>query len=107
MNQEKITQDISNLQKDISLANLILGRIDVTLDKLTDVASNLSRLMAVMEIRVNNIEKKDDETQKKLQENRNDISHKNNLIHKRIDEVVKSLKEETEAKDEKVIDELI
>jgi chromosome segregation ATPase len=53
----RVEAEIVGLQKDVSSTKAVIEKLDVTIQKLTDVSSNVSRLLAVHETRLDSQEK--------------------------------------------------
>lgn len=72
MNDEllKIREEISSLKKDGEVVNLLVSRLDIALDKLTDVFTGISKIMAVHEIRLEQNEKTNESILKLSEERR-------------------------------------
>jgi hypothetical protein len=47
-----IVEDISYLKQDMAKVGLLVDRLDVTIDKLTEVSTNISQLLAVHETKI-------------------------------------------------------
>ena len=45
----KLAEDVSYLNRDMAVVNTLVGRLDTTIDKLTDISSSVSNLLAVHE----------------------------------------------------------
>ena len=68
------------MASDIEQLELIVEKLDHSIDKLTEVSANISKLLAVQEQRMNNIEKDTDR-------NQDDIRH----LYGKLDDVSKNL----------------
>lgn len=49
----KIKDDISELQKDVAKFGVLVDRLDIAIDKLTEFSNNVSKLIAVHETKLN------------------------------------------------------
>lgn len=54
---ERLSVEISSLQKDVQKIGPLVDRLDVTIDKLTNVANDVSKLLAVQDNRIGAAEK--------------------------------------------------
>lgn len=87
----KIQNDVSSLQKDITQVNTIVDKLDITIEKLTDVSSNISRLLAVHETRLENQEKAGSQLATLIEKNKEQIDAELKNIDKRITQTEKDL----------------
>ena len=68
------------MASDVEQLELIVEKLDHSIDKLTEVSANISKLLAVQEQRMNNIEKDTDQ-------NQHDIHH----IYMKMDQMSRDL----------------
>lgn len=66
----KIIDTVNDLKQDISSLNLLVGRLDVTLEKLTDVSMRVTELIAIQGNRIDNQEKISEQLQNALEQRR-------------------------------------
>jgi septation ring formation regulator EzrA len=53
---EKLSDDVSYLQKNMAVVGALVDRLDKTIDKLTDISSNVSNLLVVHEAKLSSQE---------------------------------------------------
>ena len=89
MSEQEIKVDIELLKKDVVTMSALLEKFDKTIDKMQEIASNLSRMISLQEQRLENQEKVTAEVQSVLEMRR--IEHNTNIkeVYNRIDTVNK------------------
>jgi hypothetical protein len=87
--------DIESLRKDIENVNTINGRIDMAIDKLTDVSSSIKSMLAVHEEKITRQEKIDEIIFEKLKDRADEIS-----------DVYRELKKDIELTEKRVLIEI-
>lgn len=102
----KIQNDVTSLQKDMSQINAIVDKLDITIEKLTDVSSNVSRLLAVHETRLENQEKAGSQLANLIGKNKEQIDAELKNIYERISDTKKDLRKEIDDRHEEVMSEL-
>lgn len=102
----KIQNDVVALQKDMSQINSIVDKLDVTIEKLTDVSSSVSRLLAVHETRLENQEKAGSQLAQMIEKNKVQIDTELQKIYDRISDTKKDLRKEIDDRHEEVMMEL-
>lgn len=102
----KIQNDVVGLQKDMSQINAIVDKLDITIEKLTDVSSNVSRLLAVHETRLENQEKAGSQLANLIEKNKEQIDTELQKIYDRIADTKKDLRKEIDDRHADVMAEL-
>lgn len=102
----KIQNDVVALQKDMSQVNSIVDKLDLTIEKLTDVSSNVSRLLAVHETRLENQEKAGSHLANMIEKNKEQIDTELQKIYDRLSDTKKDLRKEIDDRHEEVMTEL-
>lgn len=102
----KIQNDVIALQKDMSQINAIVDKLDLTIEKLTDVSSTVSRLLAVHETRLENQEKAGSQLANMIEKNKEQIDTELQKIYDRISDTKKDLRKEIDDRHEEVMSEL-
>ena len=102
----KIQNDVVGLQKDMSQINAIVDKLDITIEKLTDVSSNVSRLLAVHETRLENQEKAGSQLANLIEKNKEQIDAELKVIYDRIADTKKTLRTEIDDRHDEVMKEL-
>jgi DNA repair ATPase RecN len=98
--------EIELLKKDVNVVTSLLGKFDTTLDKLQEIASNLSRMVSLQEQRLENQEEITREVQSILEMRRQE--HNNNIkdIYNRINTVNKDLTDRIIDTENKILEEI-
>lgn len=106
MDEQEIKVDIELLKKDVVTMSALLEKFDTTIDKMQEIASNLSKMISLQEQRLENQEKVTSEVQSILEMRR--IEHSNNIkdIYNRINTVNKELTDKIEDTEEAILKEL-
>lgn len=109
LNHEEYVQlkrDVSILQQDMAKISVISSRIDITIEKLTEVSTSVARLLAVHENRLEQQEKIGTQLasiiEKRKDENGEDIKH----LYRRIAESEKETYEEIQKITSEIVIEL-
>lgn len=98
--------DIELLKKDVSIITTLCEKFDTTIDKMQEIASNLSRMVSLQEQKIENQEKVTKEVQSVLEMRR--IEHNNDIkeLHSRITTVNRELSDKIEESENKILKEL-
>lgn len=98
--------EIELLKKDVTTMTSLLEKFDTTIDKMQEIASNLSRMVSLQEQRLENQEKITSEVQSILEMRRQE--HNNNIkdIYNRINTVNKELTDKIEDTERTILSEL-
>ena len=106
MSDQEIKVDIELLKKDVVTMSALLEKFDTTIDKMQEIASNLSRMVSLQEQRLENQEKVTAEVQSIIEMRR--IEHNNNIkeVYNRINTVNKELTDKIEDTEKAILAEL-
>ena len=106
MSDQEIKVDIELLKKDVVTMSALLEKFDTTIDKMQEIASNLSRMVSLQEQRLENQEKITKEVQSVLEMRRQE--HNNNIkeVYNRINTVNKELTDKIETTEKAILAEL-
>lgn len=106
MSEQEIKVDIELLKKDVITMSALLEKFDTTIDKMQEIASNLSRMVSLQEQRIEIQEKTTAEMQSILEMRR--IEHNTNIkeVYNRIDTVNKDLNDKIESTEKNILAEL-
>jgi predicted RNase H-like nuclease (RuvC/YqgF family) len=98
--------EIELLKKDISILSSLFEKFDSTLDKMQEIASNLSRMVSLQEQRLESQEKETEELQSVLEMRR--VEHNNDIkeLHSRITTVNRDLSDKIEETEKTILSEL-
>ena len=98
--------DIELLKKDVSIITSLCEKFDTTIDKMQEIASNLSRMVSLQEQRIETQEKVTKEVQSVLEMRR--IEHNEDIkeLHSRITTVNRELSTKIEESENKILAEL-
>lgn len=83
-NANKLAEDISYLSRDMAVVNTLVGRLDATIDKLTDISSSVSNLLAVHETKLTSQEVISKQLSNLVEARRVETDEKIQLLHERI-----------------------
>lgn len=106
MSDQDIRVDIELLKKDVTTMSALLEKFDTTIDKMQEIASNLSKMVSLQEQRLENQERVTAEVQSILEMRR--LEHNNNIkdIYNRINTVNKELTDKIEDTEKTILSEL-
>ena len=88
----KLAEDVSYLNRDMAVVNTLVGRLDMTIDKLTDISSNVSNLLAVHETKLTSQEIISKQLSDVVEARRVETDDKFQLLHERISSGERELK---------------
>lgn len=83
-NVNKLVEDVSYLSRDMAVVNTLVGRLDTTIDKLTDISSSVSNLLAVHETKLTAQEIISKQLSDLVEARRVETDDKVQLLHERI-----------------------
>jgi septation ring formation regulator EzrA len=89
----KLAEDVSYLSRDMAVVNTLVGRLDTTIDKLTDISSSVSNLLAVHETKLSTQEIISKQLSDLVEARRVETDDKIQLLHERISSGERELKE--------------
>ena len=78
-------------EAEIEVLKVVVSKLDESLDKMTDVSNNISKILAVHEQRIDSLEKSHDNTQ-----------DESKILHKRITELFSELGEKLHAMEDRL-----
>lgn len=88
----KLAENVSSLQQDMAQVGALVDRLDVTIEKLTEVSSTVSQLLAVQGNRLEFQEKVAEKLQDLVEKRRTETENYVKDLHVKIDTVEKDLK---------------
>lgn len=103
---KKLSDTISTLQQDMAQVGTLVERLDVTIEKLTEVSTRVSELLAVQGTRLENQEKVSEQIQALIEKRRVETDTNIKDVYLRVEKVEKDLYDEIEASQEKVLKEI-
>lgn len=103
---KKLSETITTLQKDMAQVGTLVERLDVTIEKLTEVSTRVSELLAVQGTRLEAQEKMSDQIQSLIEKRRIETDTNIKDVYTRVEKVEKDLYDEIEASQEKVLKEI-
>ena len=89
----KLSEDVSYLNRDMAVVNTLVGRLDMTIDKLTDISSSVSNLLAVHETKLTSQEIISKQLSDLVEARRVETDDKIQILHERISSGERELKE--------------
>lgn len=98
--------EIELLKKDVAMITNLCAKFDVTIDKMQDIASNLSKLISLQEQRLETQERTTKDVHNTLEMRR--LEHNSDIkeIHSRITTTNRELTEKIEETEKKILEEL-
>lgn len=91
---KKLSENVASLQKDMAQVGTLVDRLDVTIEKLTEVSSTVSQLLAVQGNRLEFQEKVQERLEKMVEDRRNETDKNIKDVYIRIEKVEKDLQED-------------
>ena len=102
----KLSENVSALQKDMAQVGVLVDRLDITIEKLTEVSSTVSQLLAVQGTRLEQQEKTAIHLQDLVESRRQETDNNIKLIYNRIEKVETDIYEEMEDNKDKILKEI-
>lgn len=102
----KLSADISSLQQDMAKSIVLVDRLDVTIEKLTEVSTSVSRLLAVHENRLEHQEKIGTQLSNLIEKRKEETDEAIKLLHARISSGEKELYNEFDDQTNKIVKKL-
>jgi DNA repair ATPase RecN len=103
---KKLSDTISTLQQDMAQVGTLVDRLDVTIEKLTEVSTRVSELLAVQGTRLLNQEKVSEQIQTLIETRRVETDTNIKDVYVRVERVEKDLYNDIEASQTKVLTEI-
>lgn len=100
---KKLADNVSDLQKDMAQVGVLVDRLDVTIEKLTEVSTNVAQLLAVQGNRLEFQEKVADKLQDLVEKRRAETEEYVKTLHIKIDTVEKDLQNDITDTHDKII----
>ena len=89
----RIQDDVKELQKQAATADVLVDRLDITLDKLSEVSNQVQQMLLVHEHRFDEAEKQHETVSRQLDQRSEAIDREINHLHKRISSLETKLDE--------------
>ena len=105
-NIDNLSKEVSALRADMAQINTLVDRLDLTIEKLTEVSTNVSQLLAVQGSRLDQQERSSNQLSLLIEKRKDEVSESVETLHKRIDISEKDLKTELEKVNEKILNEI-
>jgi methyl-accepting chemotaxis protein len=102
----ELSREVSKLKTDMAQVNTLVDRLDVTIEKLTEVSTTVSQLLAVQGSRLEQQEKSATQLSLLLEKRRDEASENYEMLHKRITSSERDFKHEIEKLNDKILDEM-
>lgn len=103
---KKLSESVASLQKDMAQVGVLVDRLDITIEKLTEVSTRVSELLAVQGTRLENQEKVSENLQELIEKRRVETDTNIKDVYIRVEKVEKDLYTEIESSQNKVISEI-
>lgn len=103
---KKLAETISTLQQDMAQVGALVDRLDITIEKLTEVSTRVSELLAVQGSRLEAQEKTSEQLQELIEKRRVETDSNIKEVYIRVEKVEKDLYDEIEASQQKVLKEI-
>lgn len=100
---KKLESDVNSLQRDMAQIGVLVDRLDVTIEKLTEVSTTVARLLAVQENRLENQEKIADKVQTSLESHKAETNKMVKDLYEKIHDVEEDLLKDMDSNQDKVI----
>lgn len=102
----ELNLQFNQLKSDISQISVLVDRLDITIGKLTEVATNVSQLLAVQGNRLDQQEKASNQLSYLLEKRRDELIESTEALHKRINTVERDIETQINKLNDKILDEM-
>lgn len=99
----QLANNVNTLQQDMAQVGLLVDRLDITIEKLTEVSSSVSQLLAVQGSRLEFQEKIQEKLQDLMEKRRVETDSAINMVYKRIEKIEKDIQEDVLHTEEKIL----
>lgn len=100
---KRLSETVNTLQKDMAQVGTLVDRLDVTIEKLTEVSSTVSQLLAVQGNRLDFQEKIQERLEKVVEDRRQETDKSIKDVYVRIEKVEKDLQEDMDDSHNKIV----
>jgi len=100
---KKLNEDVHELKTDMAQVGALVDRLDVTIEKLTEVSSTVAQLLAVQGNRLEFQEKIQEKLQELVEKRRQETDDNIKAVYRRIEGVEKELQNDIENIEDKII----
>ena len=104
--EQAVRTEIELIKRDVSSLSMVIEKLDVTIDKLTDVSNGLNRMISVHEQQITRQDQADKELFQLIELRRKESSENYEVLHRKMSDQRDILEREIEKRFEKVMDEL-
>jgi len=98
---EEVRTEIELIKRDITQLNLVIGKLDLTIEKLSEVATSINRMIAVQENKIDTTERhlghNVEIIHERIEKNKNEMTTEIEKSHSLIMDEIKKLREEQQA----------
>lgn len=98
--------NISKIQQDISIVNVLVEKVEITLERLTDVSARVSEILAVQGIRLDSQEKVSIQMQELMEKRRQETETNIKEIHQKIETIRVGLDNELKRTQKRLLEEI-
>ena len=105
-NLQKLADNVSYLQQDMAKVGMLVDRLDTTINKLADISTNVSSLLAVHETKLSATEIISKQTVELVEKRRIETDDKLQTLHTRISSGEKELSEKIDTQYDEIMREL-
>ena len=81
---ESLSTEVQILKRDVDSMSALMSKLDTAIDKLSNVANSLDKVIAVHESKLNNHEETDDKLFSLIEQRRKEATEQYEVLHKRI-----------------------
>lgn len=103
---KKLAENVSALQQDMAQVGALVDRLDVTIEKLTEVSTTVSQLLAVQGNRLEFQEKVAEKLQDLVEKRRTETESYVKDLHVKIDNVEKDLKKDIDESHDSILEKI-
>lgn len=90
---ERLKDDVNRLQRQAAAADVVVERLDYTLDKIADLSTQIQQMLVVHEHRFEDAEKQHETLSRQMDQRAEAADKEMNILHKRISSLEDKLDE--------------
>lgn len=106
INVDQLNRDVYNLKSEMAQVSVLVERLDTTIEKLTEVSTSISQLLAVQGSRLDQQEKSSNQLSLLIEKRKDEVSESVQILHNRINNNEKEFREELSKMNDNILGEI-
>ena len=102
----KLKADIDVLRKDVDKTNVLIDRLDIAIEKMSEVSSNINKLLAVHDTKIESQHMMINEVFEAVEKRRDESEARSAILHKRITDLRDEMKDDQDRHNKEILQEI-